>query len=200
VTSISTEVRPALRSRFSRYRHSLWLLTKRDLRVRYSTSVLGYLWSILDPLVMSAIYWFVFTVIFKRDVGENPYIVFLLAALLPWMWFNGAVSDSTRAFIREAKLITVSRELGEEHYAEHREKPFFGELVEFITSGPTWALVVEGEGAIATMRATIGATDPANAAPGTIRGDLASSMPDNLVHGSDSPESAEREIALWFGD
>ncbi len=102
--------------------------------------------------------------------------------------------------ISEGKLVTASRELGEEHYAEHREKPFFGELVEFITSGPTWALVVEGEGAIATLRATIGATDPANAAPGTIRGDLASSMPDNLVHGSDSPESAEREIALWFGD
>ena len=101
--------------------------------------------------------------------------------------------------IREAKLVTAGRELGEEHYAEHREKPFFGELVEFITSGPTWALVVEGEGAIATLRATIGATDPANAAPGTIRGDLASSMPDNLVHGSDSPASAEREIALWFG-
>jgi nucleoside-diphosphate kinase len=97
--------------------------------------------------------------------------------------------------IREGRLVTASRELGEEHYAEHREKPFFGELVEFITSGP----VVEGEGAIATLRATIGATDPANAAPGTIRGDLASSMPDNLVHGSDSPESAEREIALWFG-
>jgi nucleoside-diphosphate kinase len=102
--------------------------------------------------------------------------------------------------IREAKLVTADRELGETHYAEHAEKPFFGELVEFITSGPTWALVVEGEGAIATLRATIGATDPANAAPGTIRGDLASSMPDNLVHGSDSTESAEREIALWFGD
>jgi nucleoside-diphosphate kinase len=102
--------------------------------------------------------------------------------------------------IREAKLLTASRELGEEHYAEHREKPFFGELVEFISSGPTWALVVEGEGAIATLRATIGATDPAQAAPGTIRGDLAVSMPDNLVHGSDSPESAAREIALWFGD
>ena len=101
--------------------------------------------------------------------------------------------------IREAKLLTVSRELGEEHYAEHREKPFFGELVAFITSGPTWALVVEGEGAVSTMRTTIGATDPANAAPGTIRGDLASSMPDNLVHGSDSSESAAREIALWFG-
>ena len=102
--------------------------------------------------------------------------------------------------VRAGKLLIVSRELGEEHYDEHREKPFFGDLVEFITSGPTWALVVEGEGAIATMRQTIGATDPANAAPGTIRGDLAMSMPDNLVHGSDSPESAEREIALWFGD
>jgi len=92
----------------------------------------------------------------------------------------------------------VSRDLGETHYAEHKEKPFFGELVAFIASGPTWALVVEGEGAIATMRATIGATNPAEAAPGTIRGDLAMSMPDNLVHGSDSPESAAREIALWF--
>ena len=102
--------------------------------------------------------------------------------------------------LRAARLLVAPRDLGETHYAEHREKPFFSELVEFITSGPTWALVVEGEGAIATMRATIGATDPANAAPGTIRGDLASSMPDNLVHGSDSTESAEREIALWFGD
>ena len=96
------------------------------------------------------------------------------------------------------KLLRVSRELGEEHYGEHREKPFFGELVEFITSAATWALVVEGEGAIATMRKTIGATNPANAEPGTIRGDLATAMPDNLVHGSDSPESAAREIALWF--
>jgi len=100
--------------------------------------------------------------------------------------------------IRAGKLVTASRELGETHYAEHREKPFYGELVEFITSGPTWALVVEGEGAIATLRKTIGATDPAQADPGTIRGDLALSMPDNLVHGSDSPESAAREIALWF--
>jgi nucleoside-diphosphate kinase len=102
--------------------------------------------------------------------------------------------------LRAGKLIHVSRELGETHYAEHREKPFFGELVAFITSGPTFALVVEGEGAIATMRKTIGATNPANAEPGTIRGDLAVAMPDNLVHGSDSPESAEREIALWFTD
>jgi nucleoside-diphosphate kinase len=98
------------------------------------------------------------------------------------------------------KLVRVDAELGRRHYAEHSEKPFFGELVEFITSGPTWALVVEGEGAIKTMRATIGATNPADAAPGTIRGDLALAMPNNLVHGSDSPESAEREISLWFAD
>jgi nucleoside-diphosphate kinase len=104
-----------------------------------------------------------------------------------------------RGFTIEAgKLLTVGRDLGETHYAEHREKPFYGELVDFITSGPTWALVVSGEGAIVTMRKTIGATNPANAEPGTIRGDLAMSMPDNLVHGSDSPESAEREVALWF--
>jgi len=101
--------------------------------------------------------------------------------------------------IVEAKLLTVDRVLAEEHYAEHAEKPFFGELVEFITSAPTLALVIEGEGAIAVVRATMGATNPADSAPGTIRGDLALSMPDNLVHGSDSPESAQREIALWFG-
>ena len=102
--------------------------------------------------------------------------------------------------LRAAKLVRVNRALGEEHYAEHREKPFFGELVDFITSAPTLALVVEGEGAIATLRTTIGATNPAEAAPGTIRGDLALAMPNNLVHGSDTPESASREIALWFGD
>ncbi len=101
--------------------------------------------------------------------------------------------------LREARLITVDRGLAEDHYAEHAEKPFYGELVEFITSGPTLALVLEGEGAIALVRTTIGATDPADATPGSIRGDLALSMPDNLVHGSDSPESAGREIRLWFG-
>jgi nucleoside-diphosphate kinase len=102
--------------------------------------------------------------------------------------------------VRAGKLLHVDRDLGETHYAEHREKPFFGELVEFITSGPTWALVVEGEGAIATLRKTIGATNPAEAEAGSIRGDLAVAMPDNLVHGSDSAESAQREIALWFSD
>ena len=102
--------------------------------------------------------------------------------------------------LRAARFVVATRELGETHYAEHREKPFFGELVEFITSGPTLALVVEGEGAIATLRTTIGATNPADAEPGSIRGDLALAMPDNLVHGSDSPESAAREISLWFTD
>ena len=92
-------------SAFTRYRHALWLLTVRNLKVRYSTSALGYLWSILDPLVMSAIYWFIFTQVFQRAAGTEPYIVFLLAGLLPWMWFNSAVSDSTRAFLTSAKLV-----------------------------------------------------------------------------------------------
>ena len=99
-----------------------------------------------------------------------------------------------------AKLVLVDVALAEEHYAEHREKPFFGELVEFITSAPTLALVLEGESAIKVVRTTMGATNPVESAPGTIRGDLALAMPDNLVHGSDSPESAEREIRLWFSD
>jgi nucleoside-diphosphate kinase len=100
--------------------------------------------------------------------------------------------------LKGVKLLTVDRALAERHYAEHVEKPFFGELVDFITSAPTLALVVEGESAISVVRTTIGATNPVGAAPGTIRGDLALAMPDNLVHGSDSPESASREIALWF--
>jgi nucleoside-diphosphate kinase len=102
--------------------------------------------------------------------------------------------------VRAARLLVASRELGEAHYAEHVEKPFFGELVEFITSGPTLAFVLEGEAAIATSRVTIGATNPADAAPGSLRGRFALAMPNNLVHGSDSPESAAREIALWFPD
>ncbi len=101
--------------------------------------------------------------------------------------------------IRALKLMDVSHDLAEEHYAEHREKPFFEELVEFITATPVVAMQVEGEGAIQVMRALMGATNPAEAAPGTIRGDLALSLPDNLVHGSDSPESAERELELFFG-
>lgn len=88
-----------------RYFHSLWLLSARDLKVRYSTSALGYLWSVLDPLVMSAIYWFVFTQVFQRTVGEQPYIIFLISALLPWVWFNSAVGDFTRAFKKDARLV-----------------------------------------------------------------------------------------------
>lgn len=88
-----------------RYLRSLWLLTVRDLKVRYTTSVLGYLWSVLDPLAMAAIYWFVFTQVFERPVGSEPYVVFLLAALLPWVWFNASLTDSTRAFLKDAKLV-----------------------------------------------------------------------------------------------
>jgi nucleoside-diphosphate kinase len=102
--------------------------------------------------------------------------------------------------VRAAKLVLVDEALADEHYAEHREKPFFGELVEFITSAPTLALVLEGESAVQVVRTTMGATNPVDSSPGTIRGDFALAMPNNLVHGSDSPASAEREIALWFSD
>ena len=101
--------------------------------------------------------------------------------------------------IVDMKLMDVGRELAEQHYAEHRQKPFFEELVEFITATPVVAMRIEGEGSIMAMRTLMGATNPAEAAPGTIRGDLALSMPDNLVHGSDSPESAARELGLFFG-
>ena len=101
--------------------------------------------------------------------------------------------------VRAMQLMDVSRELAEEHYAEHREKPFFGELVDFITSTPVVAMRIEGEGAIPVVRRLMGSTNPAEAAPGTIRGDLALSLPDNLVHGSDSAESAKRELGLFFG-
>jgi ABC-2 type transport system permease protein len=100
--------RPAW-SPFDRYRRILWILTTRDLKVRYSTSALGYLWSILDPLLMALIYWFIFTQLIARSVGEAPYIVFLLCGLLPWMWFNGSVSDCTRAFLKDAKLVRSTK-------------------------------------------------------------------------------------------
>ena len=102
--------------------------------------------------------------------------------------------------IAALRLLTVDRQLAEQHYAEHEGKPFFGELVDFITSGPLVAMVLEGEQAITAARQVIGATNPANADPGSLRGSFALAMPNNLVHGSDSPESAEREIALWFPD
>jgi nucleoside-diphosphate kinase len=96
------------------------------------------------------------------------------------------------------KHMSVDRELAEEHYAEHREKPFFGDLVDFITGGPLVALVLEGYEAVASARQVIGATDPLEAAPGSIRGDFGLEVQTNLVHGADSPESARRETALFF--
>jgi nucleoside-diphosphate kinase len=100
-----------------------------------------------------------------------------------------------------AELRQMSVEVAEQHYEEHRGKPFFGELLEFITRSPSLVAVVEGpQDTYAVVRSLMGATDPKKAAPGTIRGDLGTEMPDNLVHGSDSPESAAREIALFFPD
>ncbi|MBE3562763.1 MAG: nucleoside-diphosphate kinase [Hydrogenibacillus schlegelii] len=98
------------------------------------------------------------------------------------------------------KLMQVTRELAEAHYAEHRDKPFFGDLIAFITSGPVFAFVLEGPNAIGVVREMMGKTNPKDAAPGTIRGDFALTIDKNVVHGSDSPESAAREIALWFGE
>jgi nucleoside-diphosphate kinase len=98
------------------------------------------------------------------------------------------------------KHMQMERDLAERHYAEHREKPFFGDLVEFITSGPLVALVLEGYEAIAAARQVIGATNPLEASPGSIRGDYALEVQTNLVHGSDSPESSAREIELFFPD
>ncbi|WP_016951013.1 nucleoside-diphosphate kinase [Anabaena sp. PCC 7108] len=98
------------------------------------------------------------------------------------------------------KFQKVSRELAEQHYDVHRERPFFPSLVEFITSGPVVAMVWEGDGVIASARKIIGATNPLNAEPGTIRGDLGINVGRNLIHGSDAPETAQKEIALWFTD
>jgi len=102
--------------------------------------------------------------------------------------------------LRGARLLKIPRTLAAEHYAEHKGKPFYGELVSFITSGPVLALAVRGEDAIAGVRALMGATNPADAAPGTIRGDLATLLSENVVHGSDSRASARRELGLFFPD
>jgi nucleoside-diphosphate kinase len=101
--------------------------------------------------------------------------------------------------IRELKLMTVDESLAKKHYAEHVDKPFFDELVSFVTSGPSVAMVVEGADAVAGLRQIMGATNPLDATPGSIRGDFATEITQNIVHGSDSPESAEREINLFFG-
>jgi len=119
----------------------------------------------------------------------------LLGEWLPRQrWFGGKART-----LRAARLLVASRELGSTHYAEHSEKPFFGELVDFITSGPVVVVRLEGEGAVDVWRTMVGPTDPATAPPGTIRGDFGLVITENLVHGSDSPESAERELKLFFG-
>jgi nucleoside-diphosphate kinase len=117
---------------------------------------------------------------------------------------RGLVGEVVRRFeakglrIRAMKLMQVSPELAAAHYAEHRDKPFYNDLVSFITSGPSVPMVLEGREAITVARTLMGATDPAKAQPGTIRGDLGLEITENIVHGSDSPESAEREISLYF--
>ncbi len=100
--------------------------------------------------------------------------------------------------IAALRKLDVTTEMAEEHYAEHKERPFFGELVEFITSGPIVAMVLEGQDAVKAARQLIGSTNPLEAATGSIRGDFALEVGQNMVHGSDSPESAEREIGIWF--
>jgi len=102
--------------------------------------------------------------------------------------------------LRGARLLKIPRPLAQQHYAEHKGKPFFGDLVSFITSGPVLALAVRGEGAIATVRTMMGATNPLDSAPGTIRGDFALELSENIVHGSDSKASAKRELKLFFPD
>ncbi|HWN20512.1 MAG TPA: nucleoside-diphosphate kinase [Gaiellaceae bacterium] len=102
--------------------------------------------------------------------------------------------------LRGARLLKIPRPLAQEHYAEHKGKPFFGDLVSFISSGPVLALAVRGESAIGTVRTMMGATNPLDSAPGTIRGDYALELSENIVHGSDSKASAKRELKLFFPD
>lgn len=101
--------------------------------------------------------------------------------------------------LEKMRMLQIDEELAGKHYAEHTEKPFFGELVEFITSGPVVAMEWSGEGAVSVARTLMGATNAAEAAPGTIRGDFGLIMANNVVHGSDSPASGERELGLFFG-
>jgi nucleoside-diphosphate kinase len=127
-----------------------------------------------------------------------------LILVKPDAFERGLTGEVIARFERKGlKLISLKQmqaddQLANTHYEEHTEKPFFGELVSFITRGPLVALVLEGEGAVAAARQVIGATNPLEADAGSIRGEFATEVTFNLVHGSDSPESAEREIALWF--
>ena len=129
-----------------------------------------------------------------------------LVVVKPDAFERGLTGEVMARFERKGLRIAAIRQLqideqfAGDHYAEHTDKPFFGELVDFITRGPLVAAVLEGRAAVAAVRQVIGATNPLEAAPGSIRGDLAVEVTFNLVHGSDSDESAEREIALWFPD
>ena len=100
--------------------------------------------------------------------------------------------------ITKIKMMEISEELAKEHYGEHADKPFFNDLVSFITSGPVVAMEVQGDDVVSEIRRIMGATNPSDADPGTIRADLATKLEENVVHGSDSPESAERELSLFF--
>ena len=127
-----------------------------------------------------------------------------LILVKPDAFERGLTGESVARFERKGlrivamKHMTVDRPLAEEHYAEHRERPFFGDLVEFITGGPLVAMVLEGYEAVTAARQVIGATNPLEAAPGSIRGDYALEVQTNMVHGSDAPESSAREIGLFF--
>ena len=101
--------------------------------------------------------------------------------------------------ITKIKMMTISKDLAEKHYEEHKDKPFFSDLVSFIISGPVVAMQVEGENVVLQIRNLMGATNPSESTPGSIRGDLATELDKNVVHGSDSDESAERELSLFFG-
>lgn len=100
--------------------------------------------------------------------------------------------------LERMRMLTPTEEIATQHYAEHVDKPFFGDLLEFITSGPVVGMEWSGESVVSSARSMMGTTNPASAAPGSIRGDLASEMTENIVHGSDSPESAARELSIWF--
>jgi len=119
---------------------------------------------------------------------------------------RGLVGETVRRFEAKGftlvglKMMSVSKELAEQHYDVHKERPFFGSLIEFITSGPVVAMVWQGEGVVASSRMMIGATNPLTADLGTIRGDFGVNVGRNLIHGSDAIETAVREISLWFGD
>lgn len=131
---------------------------------------------------------------------ENTYVM-----VKPDGVARGLVGEVISRFERKGltlenmRMLTITEDLAGRHYAEHTEKPFFGELVEFITSGPVVAMEWSGESAVAVSRTLMGGTNPAEAAPGTIRGDFGVVITHNLVHGSDSVESAERELAIFFG-